>query len=939
MAQPIWQTPAGSLGVIPELQTYTNVVVATDPESNPVSYRVIAGDLPAGIQFLDTGSLLGIPTVVNENVTSRFTVRATTDTLPPRIADRTFSITVSGNNVPTWVTPSGNIGSFYSNDEMNFQFEWDDNDPADAVVVTLVSGALPGGLVLSSTGLLTGHIQPTEASYYLPGQGNSPYDTIPYDSFVAPGGGQVTTYEFSLEITDGKTSNLRAFAMTVYPRGILRADTTSITADNDFVTADETPSISPFIVNATPSDLGTYRSDNYYAYRFVGENYSNYPINYAISVNSGYGLPPGLYLDTKSGWYYGYIPDQGATEVTYSFNIIVYQSYFEGSPINCTNTTVTTNVITCDSTAQIQTGQPLVFTGTGFGGITASRLQVYYVDTVLSDTEFTVSILPGSGIPVTLTTASGTMAANLIVASEPYPFTLSLTGAVDAEVTWLTDSDLGIIDNGSTSLLKVEAVNRGGRTLAYRLKSGAYNLLPQGLQLLPSGDIAGRVSYDTFSLDLGATTFDQSFAVNRNYSTLGTTFDSVYTFTVNAYAPELVTPIYKVKSVTIVNGGTGYSSLNPPTLTFSTPIGATAVVAQVGTITIDGGAISDVEVLNAGNGYTDANPATLTVTVDAGGSNAEFEVVMELSGTRDVVSVFKTFHVRVLRKYNTPSQNLLINAMPPQNDRAMIAGLLSNTEIFRPEWIFRPTDPNFGVATHVSYTHAFGLMPDTYATYVSSLYLNHYWKNLILGQVKTAQALDANGNVVYEVVYSQIVDNLVNNNGQSVGKIVNLPYPITLPDDTTTEQVYPNSLDNMRNQVIDVVGQISNNVPLPLWMTSKQTDGSVLGYTPAWVMAYTLPGYSNEMVYYFNQLFTGNLNTVDFEVDRYVLDSALSHNWNPDTGHWDPYPATMTTFDLDSGDETVFDADSLQFIDPVDMYDPTDEYDKYLVFPKTNILV
>jgi len=39
------------------------------------------------------------------------------------------------------------------------------------------------------------------------------------------------------------------------------------------------------------------------------------------------------------------------------------------------------------------------------------------------------------------------------------------------------------------------------------------------------------------------------------------------------------------------------------------------------------------------------------------------------------------------------------------------------------------------------------------------------------------------------------------------------------------------------------------------------------------------------------------------------------------------------------GDETVFDENSLKFVAPVDMYNPTDTYDKYLVFPKSNILV
>jgi hypothetical protein len=36
--------------------------------------------------------------------------------------------------------------------------------------------------------------------------------------------------------------------------------------------------------------------------------------------------------------------------------------------------------------------------------------------------------------------------------------------------------------------------------------------------------------------------------------------------------------------------------------------------------------------------------------------------------------------------------------------------------------------------------------------------------------------------------------------------------------------------------------------------------------------------------------------------------------------------------------ETIFDQGSLQFIGPVDMYDPSDRSDKYLVFPKANIL-
>jgi hypothetical protein len=260
------------------------------------------------------------------------------------------------------------------------------------------------------------------------------------------------------------------------------------------------------------------------------------------------------------------------------------------------------------------------------------------------------------------------------------------------------------------------------------------------------------------------------------------------------------------------------------------------------------------------------------------------------------MSVFKTLTIRIFRAYHYPFQNLYVVAMPPVNDRVLLDELLTNQEIFVPNYIYRPDDANFGVSNAVKYEHAYGLAPETIDTYVASLYLNHYWKNLILGSIETAQALDAAGNVVYEVVYSKIVDDLVNSAGQSVNKIVNLPYAITDPADGSTEltQVYPNSLINMRDQVIDVVGQISSK--LPLWMTSKQTNGRVLGFTPAWVICYANPGRSKQIAYYITEYFAQQLNSVDFKVDRYVLDRTLSRNWDTETQQWTP-KGSLTTFD------------------------------------------
>jgi hypothetical protein len=883
-----------------------------------IYYILSAGRLPAGIQCAVNGiivgvpdalaSLQGVPFQVNRNVTSKFVIRAYTELADgsiDRIKDRTFELVVTGNNVPDFATPAGSIGTFYDSDRVEFQFEIVGTDPGDTNVVTVASGQLPGGLTISADGLLSGYISPTPNVDEPPGYDLTSSGTQPFDFIVSA---ISKNFEFTLQVSDGKSASQRTFYMYVYDRASLTGDDTIFTADTTIITADETPYRRPFLINSLPIDLGKVRGDNYYAHQFRANDYDTSDLTYAIAVNQGSGFAPGLGLDPSSGWYYGYIPNQGVTEVTYSFNVYARQTEVVGTAITCTATTAGTNIITCASTTQLGPGTAVIFSATVFGGVSSDATTMYFVDTVVSSTEFTVTAnlilnpdypteLPvyiPDGNPVILTTASGSMTASLVIASDPYPFTITVVGEVDTEVTWITPADLGSIENGSTSILKIEAVNRGGRELSYRLKSGAYNLLPQGLELLPSGDIVGRTTFNTFAVDLGNTTFDKTQAVVLNTSIGETVFDTEFTFTVNAYAIDTGQPTYDVVDVTVTNGGSGYSSVNQPTLQFSSPVGAAAQPAVAGTVTVDGGAITAVAVDDFGAGYT--IPATLTITAGYGGSGAVLTPVMRLTGALDVVSVFKTFTVKVNRVYNQPYQNLSVQAMPPLNDRVLIDSLLDNDTIFIPDYIYRPDDPNFGKSRRVVYQHAFGLAPDILDTYVASLYENHYWKNLVLGEISTAQATDDLGNVIYEVVYSRIIDDLTNTAGQSVSKIVALPYAITDPLDGSSQinVVYPNSLENMRDQVIDVVGQISTK--LPTWMISKQADGRVLGFTPAWVICYTQPNRSKQIAYYIQTQFGVQLNRVDFKVDRYVLDSTLSKNWDTVTQDWTPTPS-LTTFD------------------------------------------
>ena len=89
------------------------------------------------------------------------------------------------------------------------------------------------------------------------------------------------------------------------------------------------------------------------------------------------------------------------------------------------------------------------------------------------------------------------------------------------------------------------------------------------------------------------------------------------------------------------------------------------------------------------------------------------------------------------------------------------------------------------------------------------------------------------------------------------------------------------------------------------------------------------------MAYNIRTQFGEQLNRVDFKVDRYEIDRSQTYDWDPVSDQWIPQPPAATTFDNDT---TVFDGGSTRFITPADRWTDTDEFDKYLVFPRTNIL-
>jgi len=143
-------TPNWTTGTtLPEVAkniAYSTTLVATDVEGTDIDYSVVSGSLPLGITLNnETGVLSGTYTGSDFNTTD-LVIRAV-DT-GGNTVDRTFRI-FSLN--PVWVT--GNSIGFQAGVSTSTQLQvTDDNN----LTFSIISGSLPTGLSMSSSGLITG---------------------------------------------------------------------------------------------------------------------------------------------------------------------------------------------------------------------------------------------------------------------------------------------------------------------------------------------------------------------------------------------------------------------------------------------------------------------------------------------------------------------------------------------------------------------------------------------------------------------------------------------------------------------------------------------------------------------------------------------------------------------------------------------------------------
>jgi hypothetical protein len=265
-----------------------------------------------------------------------------------------------------------------------------------------------------------------------------------------------------------------------------------------------------------------------------------------------------------------------------------------------------------------------------------------------------------------------------------------------------------------------------------------------------------------------------------------------------------------------------------------------------------------------------------------------FKFTVQARDTANFVIVSKNFEIKVEFDNVKTFSNVFLLALQEKNKRLEWFTFITDISIFKPEDIYRYGDQNFGIQTDLKILLYAGVESREAVSFVQAMSRNHYRKRILFGEPKIAKAKDPiTQEVIYEVIYVDVVDDLENKNG-SISNEIDLPDYINSPvivsydaikvdsdipfvSDRDHQRIFPNSIRGMRNRIKDV-GERDREF-LPLWMRSIQDSGiAETGYVKSLILCYVIPGKGESMLSRIRA--SGfDFKSIDFESDRYLIDS------------------------------------------------------------------
>lgn len=898
-----WNTPAGDLGILTERQLVEIPLSAVSDNGRPVNFSLIAGQLPRGLRLVNN-SIKGSPTEVNKFTTSRFVIRADNGI---DLEDRTFSLSVDGADLPVWETPEGflNVGQgenyfVLDNAYVDYQLEsYDPDEIAGDVIEYYIppnGGQLPPGLTLTKEGRIVGF---TEAILSIQFSSNvtgaydtGAYDILPLDKPESKSNGfdtylyDIQNYDYSEEsrvprrlsryysfvvaISDGINEVRRLFRMWVVTEEFLASDNTIVQVDTNLFRADNNKFRTPLWI--TDSYLGRYRANNYItlyidvydpptlsgtiSYLLLDKNPGTYRIKGTDFVDIGYYE----ISEENPTWRYNLAGVWNATKKYRFGDVVTYKDDNDSTIINQTWLCLQENTNQTPVENSFWTKNN-VFPSTGRFTVDRSKWETIVPETL--------SQLPPG---LELDSVSGEIAGRVGYQSaitKNYKFTLR---AIDFPLS-LGDEILSF-----RGLWSSRIIYNPNDTIIFL--NEIYICLQIHRNRVPNLDPtfwekATSSSEKTFSVDL--------------IGEIDSSIEWISDRFVGEIKPNQPSRLFLKANSLLYGGRVGYELVSgnlPPGLSL------------LGTGVIEG----KIKQFGDSNGpgltrfyERDSSIDDSTGSFDYFSSwdgrstsfDKEFIFSVKARDGANFAESIREFQIRVITDNNKTFANLYLKALQPKNKRLQWFDFITNSNIFRPDEIYRYGDVNYGVQNEIKILIYAGVESVEAVNYVQAMSRNHYNKRIKFGNIKSAKAKDpVTQQTIYEAIYVEIVDEY-EKNGKSISEKIELSdtieskilisydaikvdSDIPFASDSDHQRIFPNSIKNMRKRIA-AIGERDREF-LPLWMRSIQDGGiAETGYVKALTLCYCLPGFSAGIISRINS--SGfDFKTLDFEADRYLID-------------------------------------------------------------------
>jgi galactitol-specific phosphotransferase system IIB component len=230
-------------------------------------------------------------------------------------------------------------------------------------------------------------------------------------------------------------------------------------------------------------------------------------------------------------------------------------------------------------------------------------------------------------------------------------------------------------------------------------------------------------------------------------------------------------------------------------------------------------------------------------------------------------SVLGNFQIAVNPYEGNKFTKILMKPLLSLETRQLFDNFISNQNIFDSTIMYRSLDPEFNIRKNVEFVLEHAIEERFVEEYVDEMQNYFYRKKLQFGDVKSAFALDENHNKLYEVIYVELIDNLVNlETGKSVSFTI----------DTTEGTMYPNSIDNMR-AVLASKFKTDNYLQPKFMKTVQDSSGLSLGRILCMPLCYCLPGMSKSVINKINSS-EFDFKKIHFDIDRLIVQSTLDNS-------------------------------------------------------------